>query len=63
MTSLLVHTTAYQFLDFEEDETLRRSFLETCENLRLTGNITLAPEGINLSLSGPEDAVLSLIHI
>ena len=57
MTSLLVHTTAYQFLDFEEDETLRRSFLETCENLRLTGNITLAPEGINLSLSGPEDAV------
>lgn len=57
MTLSLVHTTAYQFLDFEENETLRRNLLKTCENLRLTGNITLAPEGINLSLAGPEDAV------
>ena len=53
----LVHTTAYQFLDFEENETLRRNLLETCEALRLTGNITLAPEGINLSLAGPKDAI------
>ena len=52
-----IHTTAYQFLDVEEDETLRRNLLETCKNLRLTGNITLAPEGINLSLAGSEDAV------
>ena len=53
----LAHTTAYQFLDFEEDETLRRNLIETCEDLRLAGNITLAPEGINLSLAGSEDAV------
>ena len=57
MTPSLVHTTAYQFLDFEEDETLRQNLLGTCENLRLTGNVTLAPEGINLSLAGPESAV------
>ena len=57
MAPLLAHTTAYQFLDFDENETLRRSLLETCERLQLTGNITLAPEGINLSLSGLEQAV------
>lgn len=57
MAPLLVHTTAYQFLDFDEDETLRRHLLEACERLQLAGNITLAPEGINLSLSGTEQAV------
>lgn len=57
MAPALVHTTAYQFLDFEENGTLCQSLRQTCENLRLTGNITLAPEGINLSLAGPEDAV------
>ena len=57
MAPLLIHTTAYQFLDFEEDETLRRDLLRTCEDRRLAGNITLAPEGINLSLAGPEGAV------
>ncbi len=57
MTPLLAHTTAYQFLDFDEDETLRRHLLEACERLQLTGNITLAPEGINLSLSGSEDGI------
>ncbi len=57
MAPPFVHTTAYQFLDTEEDETLRRGLLKTCQALRLAGNITLAPEGINLSLAGPEDAV------
>ena len=57
MAPLLTHTTAYQFLDFDEDEALRRTLLETCEDLHLTGSIILAPEGINLSLSGPENAV------
>ena len=57
MAPLLAHTTAYQFLDFDEDETLRRHLLEACEHLQLTGNITLAPEGINLSLSGSEDGI------
>ena len=57
MAPLLAHTTAYQFLDFNEDETLRRHLLEACERLQLTGNITLASEGINLSLSGSEDGI------
>ena len=57
MAPPLAHTTAYQFLDFEQDETLRRHLLESCEHLQLAGNITLAPEGINLSLSGAEDSV------
>ena len=57
MTPPLAHTTAYQFLGFAEDETLRQNLLKICESRQLTGNITLAPEGINLSLSGRKDAV------
>ncbi len=51
------HTTAYQFLDIEEDEALRQSLLANCKRLRLSGNVTLATEGINLSLAGSRDAV------
>ena len=57
MTSSLIHTTAYQFLDCPEGEVLCRSLSETCEDLRLKGSVTLAPEGINLSLSGPDGAI------
>ena len=53
----LTHTTAYQFLDCSEDETLRESLQETCARLQLVGSITLAQEGINLSLVGEAEAV------
>ena len=55
-----LHTTAYQFLDAVPDEALRRKLAAACETLQLVGNITLAPEGINLSLAGAPDAVQQL---
>ncbi len=52
-----LQTTAYQFLDMAPNEALRRNLANTCASLQLTGTITLAPEGINLSLSGSQAAI------
>ncbi len=55
-----LHTTAYEFLDIAPNEALRRKLAAACTELQLVGNITLAPEGINLSLAGASEAVPQL---
>lgn len=60
MAAECLHTTAYQFLDIVPDEALRRKLAAACTELQLVGNLTLAPEGLNLSLAGAPDAVPQL---
>lgn len=47
----------YKFADFPEHADLRRPLKELCENLRVSGGIILAPEGINGSICGTRTSV------
>jgi len=53
----IVNLSAYRFVSLDELPALRERLLERCESLALKGTILLAPEGINLFLAGPRDAV------
>ena len=53
----IVNLAAYKFVSLDDLPTLRARVLERAEALALKGTVLLAPEGINLFLAGPREAV------
>ena len=53
----IVNIAAYRFVSLESLPALRARVLERCTALALKGTVLLAPEGINLFLAGPREAV------
>ena len=53
----IVNIAAYRFVSLEPLPALRERVLERCAALALKGTVLLAPEGINLFLAGPREAV------
>lgn len=53
----ILNISAYRFVSLDDLPTLRERVLAQCHALSLKGTILLAPEGINLFLAGPRDAV------
>lgn len=53
----IVNISAYKFVSLNDIETLRPEMRSRCEDLRLKGTILLAPEGINMFLAGPREAI------
>ena len=54
---MILNLSAYRFVDLDDLPARRARLLGAGEALGLRGTILLAPEGINLFASGPEDAV------
>jgi UPF0176 protein len=52
-----LNISAYRFVGLDDLPTLRERVLAQCETLALRGTILLAPEGINLFLAGPREAI------
>ncbi|KAF2305782.1 hypothetical protein GH714_008173 [Hevea brasiliensis] len=55
--STLVVVSFYKFADFPDYANLRKPLKELCEELRVSGGIILAPEGINGSICGTRESV------
>ncbi|MBA2079885.1 sulfurtransferase [Rhodanobacter sp. PCA2] len=53
----IVNLAAYRFVSLDDLPSLRERVLERAEALALKGTVLLAPEGINLFLAGPREAV------
>ncbi|KAM6598290.1 hypothetical protein CsatA_017899 [Cannabis sativa] len=53
----LVVVSFYKFADFPDHAHLRQPLKELCEELRVSGGIILAPEGINGSICGTRESV------
>ncbi|RDS78996.1 sulfurtransferase [Dyella monticola] len=53
----ILNISAYRFVGLDDLPVLRERVLAQCLALALKGTILLAPEGINLFLAGPRDAV------
>ncbi|XP_010253043.1 PREDICTED: rhodanese-like domain-containing protein 7 [Nelumbo nucifera] len=53
----LVVVSFYKFADFPDHADMRKPLKELCEELRVSGGIILAPEGINGSICGTREAV------
>ncbi|KAH7548235.1 hypothetical protein ACOSP7_032383 [Xanthoceras sorbifolium] len=53
----LVVVSFYKFADFPDHADFRKPLKELCEELRVSGGIILAPEGINGSICGTREAV------
>ncbi|SPC16934.1 conserved exported hypothetical protein [Cupriavidus oxalaticus] len=53
----IVNISAYKFVSLDDIETLRPAMRERCEAAGLKGTILLAPEGINMFLAGPREAI------
>ncbi|KAI4384584.1 hypothetical protein MLD38_002715 [Melastoma candidum] len=53
----LVVVSFYKFADFPDHAALRNPLKSLCEELRVSGGIILAPEGINGSICGTRDSV------
>uniref|UniRef100_A0A0D9WF26 Rhodanese domain-containing protein n=1 Tax=Leersia perrieri TaxID=77586 RepID=A0A0D9WF26_9ORYZ len=60
--SELVVVSFYRFADFPDHAELRRPLKELCEELRVSGGIILAPEGINGSICGTPEAVEKVLN-
>lgn len=56
-TSQLVVVSFYKFADFPDHADFRNPIKHLCQELRVSGGIILAPEGINGSLCGTREAV------
>ena len=52
-----LNISAYKFVGIDDAPALRERLLEQCTALALMGTILVAPEGINLFLAGPREAV------
>jgi UPF0176 protein len=61
MPMSILNISAYKFVALDDLNALRARILERCESLALKGTILLAPEGINLFLAAPRDAVHAFI--
>ncbi|CAN1311415.1 Rhodanese-like domain-containing protein 7 [Linum perenne] len=55
--STLMVVSFYRFADFPDHANLRKPLKDLCEELRVSGGIILAPEGINGSICGTRDSV------
>ncbi|CAI0457297.1 unnamed protein product [Linum tenue] len=55
--STLMVVSFYRFADFPDHANLRKPLKELCEELRVSGGVILAPEGINGSICGTRDSV------
>jgi UPF0176 protein len=53
----ILNISAYRFVSLDDLPGLRERVLVQCEALALKGTILLAPEGINLFLAGPREAI------
>ncbi|EOY20181.1 Rhodanese/Cell cycle control phosphatase superfamily protein isoform 3 [Theobroma cacao] len=53
----LVVVSFYRFADFPDHADLRKPLKKLCEDLRVSGGIILAPEGINGSICGTRESV------
>ncbi|XP_045828327.1 rhodanese-like domain-containing protein 7 [Trifolium pratense] len=53
----LVVVSFYKFADFPDHAVLRNPLKQLCQELRVSGGIILAPEGINGSLCGTRESV------
>ncbi|KAG8085167.1 hypothetical protein GUJ93_ZPchr0010g10119 [Zizania palustris] len=58
----LLVVSFYRFADFPDHGALRRPLKELCEELRVSGGIILAPEGINGSICGTPEAVEQVLN-
>ncbi|CAL4892841.1 unnamed protein product [Urochloa decumbens] len=58
----LVVVSFYRFADFPDHAAFRRPLKELCEELRVSGGIILAPEGINGSICGTPAAVDKVLN-
>jgi UPF0176 protein len=57
MPMSILNISAYKFVALDDTAALRARFIERCDALALKGTILLAPEGINLFLAAPRDAI------
>jgi UPF0176 protein len=53
----ILNISAYRFVSLDDLPALRERMLTQCHALELKGTILLAPEGINLFLAAPRDAI------
>ncbi|PON71142.1 Rhodanese-like domain containing protein [Parasponia andersonii] len=53
----LVVVSFYKFADFPDHARMRRPLKNLCEELRVSGGIILAPEGVNGSICGTRESV------
>ena len=58
----IVNLSAYRFVSLDDLPALRERMLARCAALALKGTLLLAPEGINLFLAGPREAVDAFMH-
>ncbi|PKA66980.1 Rhodanese-like domain-containing protein 7 [Apostasia shenzhenica] len=59
---LLVVVSFYKFADFPDHTALRKPLKDLCQELRVSGGIILAPEGINGSICGTQKAVERILE-
>ena len=57
----ILNISAYKFVGLDDLAGLRARILERCEALALKGTILLAPEGINLFLAAPREAIADFL--
>ena len=58
---MIANIAAYKFVSIDDAGDLRNHFRDLCLGLGLKGTILLAPEGINLFLAGPRDAISAFL--
>lgn len=61
MSTTVTVSTFYSFVSLDAPESLRAPILECMRALGIRGTITLAPEGINATISGPGAAIDKLM--
>ncbi|TRZ55038.1 MAG: hypothetical protein D4S02_18435 [Rhodocyclaceae bacterium] len=54
---MIANIAAYRFVAIDDADDLGKRLRDLCHGLGLKGTILLAPEGINLFLAGPGDAI------
>lgn len=62
LISSLVVVSFYKFADFPDHAEMRSPLRELCEELRVSGGIILAPEGLNGSICGTRDSVQKVLE-
>ncbi|PTR27245.1 UPF0176 protein [Luteibacter sp. OK325] len=62
MPMSILNISAYKFVGLDDLDALRSRMVERCTALALKGTILLAPEGINLFLAAPREAIASFVN-
>jgi Predicted sulfurtransferase len=61
MPMSILNISAYKFVGLDDLDALRERIVARCEALALKGTILLAPEGINLFLAAPAEAIAAFM--